>query len=113
MILKEKVVSLVGVPTMTYELVNHPDFDKYDTSSLVGVGGVTSEVKDKNRTHHHKSQRCVRDEKVYKPHFSPECGGFSLEKVGEFRLNPFSPEQSSQTCPIWLCDGWSTEVEDV
>mmetsp|Transcript_56287 Transcript_56287/g.119805 ORF Transcript_56287/g.119805 Transcript_56287/m.119805 type:complete len:587 (-) Transcript_56287:174-1934(-) len=35
----EKVVSLVGVPTMTYDLVNHPDFGKYDTSSLAAVGG--------------------------------------------------------------------------
>lgn len=35
----ESVVTLVGVPTMTYELVNHPDFDKFDTSSLLGVGG--------------------------------------------------------------------------
>ena len=36
------------------------------------------------------SQKRVKDEKVYKPHFSPEFGGFSLEKVGEFRLNPGS-----------------------
>ena len=36
------------------------------------------------------SQKRVKDEKVYKPHFSPEFGGFSLERVGEFRLNPGS-----------------------
>ena len=36
------------------------------------------------------SPKRVKDEKVYKPHFSPEFGGFSLEKVGEFRLNPCS-----------------------
>ena len=36
------------------------------------------------------SQKRVKDEKVYKPHFSPEFGGFSLEKVGESRLNPGS-----------------------
>ena len=36
------------------------------------------------------SQKLVKDEKVYKPHFSPEFGGFSLEKIGEFRLNPGS-----------------------
>mmetsp|Transcript_2775 Transcript_2775/g.6902 ORF Transcript_2775/g.6902 Transcript_2775/m.6902 type:complete len:594 (-) Transcript_2775:132-1913(-) len=35
----EKVVTLIGVPTMTYDIANHPDFAKYDTSSLIGVGG--------------------------------------------------------------------------
>ena len=36
------------------------------------------------------SQKRVEDEKVYKPHFSPELGGFHWKKVGEFRLNPGS-----------------------
>ena len=36
------------------------------------------------------SPKCVKDEKVYKPHFAPEFGGFSLEKIGEFRLKPGS-----------------------
>mmetsp|Transcript_18594 Transcript_18594/g.43448 ORF Transcript_18594/g.43448 Transcript_18594/m.43448 type:complete len:598 (-) Transcript_18594:132-1925(-) len=35
----EKVNSIVGVPTNTYELVNHPDFKSYDTSSMTNVGG--------------------------------------------------------------------------
>lgn len=35
----ERVQYIVGVPTNTYDLVNHPDFDKYDTSSMVSVGG--------------------------------------------------------------------------
>merc|ERR1712003_99742 len=35
----EKINMLIGVPTMTYELANHPDFGKFDTSSLKGVGG--------------------------------------------------------------------------
>eukprot|EP00913_Durusdinium_trenchii_P013831 g12985.t1 len=30
----EKVQAIVGVPTNTYDLVNHPDFKKYDTSSM-------------------------------------------------------------------------------
>merc|ERR1712178_497265 len=30
---------LFGVPTMTYELLNHPDFKRYDTSSLTSIGG--------------------------------------------------------------------------
>ncbi len=36
---REKITSLTGVPVMSRELINHPDFDKYDTSSLLSVGG--------------------------------------------------------------------------
>ena len=53
------------------------------------------------------SQKRVKDETVYKPHFSPEFGGFSLEKEGGLGY-ALAPEQSSQTCPILRCDGWST-----
>ncbi len=35
----EKVTNLTGVPVMARELISHPDFAKYDTSSLVSVGG--------------------------------------------------------------------------
>eukprot|EP00947_MAST-08B_sp_MAST-8B-sp1_P002478 g2478.t1 len=35
----ERVTSFTGVPTMSLELVSHPDFDKYDTSSLRSIGG--------------------------------------------------------------------------
>lgn len=36
---EEKITNFVGVPTQSFDLVNHPDFDKYDTSSLRAVGG--------------------------------------------------------------------------
>lgn len=36
---REKVTNFVGVPTMSHDLISHPDFDKYDTSSLKNVGG--------------------------------------------------------------------------
>ncbi|MGB0342835.1 MAG: class I adenylate-forming enzyme family protein [Parvibaculales bacterium] len=35
----EKINSMGGVPVMSRELIAHPDFDKYDTSSLVTLGG--------------------------------------------------------------------------
>jgi steroid-24-oyl-CoA synthetase len=34
---KEKITYFVGVPTMSLELMNHPDRDKYDLSSLTDV----------------------------------------------------------------------------
>jgi long-chain acyl-CoA synthetase len=36
---RERITALTGVPVMSRELVSHPDFDRYDTSSLLSVGG--------------------------------------------------------------------------
>lgn len=36
---KEKINGITGVPVMARELISHPDFHKYDTSSLASVGG--------------------------------------------------------------------------
>lgn len=36
---RERVTNFVGVPTQSWDLLEHPDFDKYDTASLASVGG--------------------------------------------------------------------------
>lgn len=36
---REKITAFTGVPTMTWEMLQHPDFDKYNTDSLVTIGG--------------------------------------------------------------------------
>ncbi len=36
---KEKVSGMSGVPVMAREVITHPDFDKYDLSSLMSLGG--------------------------------------------------------------------------
>jgi len=36
---REKITNFVGVPTQSWDLVNHPAFPNYDLSSLRGVGG--------------------------------------------------------------------------
>lgn len=36
---RERVTQFVGVPTQSWDLLEHPDFDRYDTSSLLSVGG--------------------------------------------------------------------------
>lgn len=36
---RERCTSASGVPVMARELISHPDFEKYDTSSLLSVGG--------------------------------------------------------------------------
>lgn len=35
----ERITNLSGVPVMARELINHPDFEKYDTSTLKALGG--------------------------------------------------------------------------
>jgi long-chain acyl-CoA synthetase len=39
MIEREQITNFVGVPTQSWDLVNSPAFDKYDTTSLRAVGG--------------------------------------------------------------------------
>jgi len=39
LIASERVTRFTGVPTMSLELLNHPDYDRYDTSSLQSLGG--------------------------------------------------------------------------
>ena len=36
---KHKITSFTGVPTMTWEMLRHPRFDEFDTSSLKTIGG--------------------------------------------------------------------------
>lgn len=36
---RERITNFVGVPTQSFDLLECPDFSKYDTSSLVAVGG--------------------------------------------------------------------------
>jgi long-chain acyl-CoA synthetase len=39
MIEREQITNFVGVPTQSWDLVNSPSFEKFDTSSLRAVGG--------------------------------------------------------------------------
>lgn len=36
---REKITAMSGVPVMARELINHPDFSQYDTSTLASLGG--------------------------------------------------------------------------
>ena len=36
---REKITSMSGVPVMSRELLSHPEFKRYDTSSLLNLGG--------------------------------------------------------------------------
>ena len=51
---KEKITYFVGVPTMSLELMNHPDRDKYDLSSLsdITAGGAPRPITHVERLKH-------------------------------------------------------------
>jgi long-chain acyl-CoA synthetase len=36
---QERILAFVGVPSQSHDLLQHPDFGRYDTSSLTSVGG--------------------------------------------------------------------------
>ena len=36
---RERVTNFIGVPTQSWDLLEHPDFETYDTSTLTSVGG--------------------------------------------------------------------------
>ncbi|MFW6092449.1 MAG: class I adenylate-forming enzyme family protein [Pseudomonadota bacterium] len=41
---RERITALSGVPVMARELISHPDFDRYDTSSLAALAGGGAQV---------------------------------------------------------------------
>ncbi|WP_018147747.1 class I adenylate-forming enzyme family protein [Henriciella marina] len=41
---KHKIMTVSGVPVMAREIINHPDFEKTDTSSLLALGGGGAQV---------------------------------------------------------------------
>merc|ERR1712232_102635 len=49
---KERVTTWSGVPTMALDIIEHPAFEKYDTSSLlsVGAGGAPTPASQVKRT---------------------------------------------------------------
>ena len=44
LIADERITNLSGVPTMSRELISHPDFEKTDTSSLKALGGGGAQI---------------------------------------------------------------------
>jgi len=44
LIARERVTGMSGVPVMARELINHPDFEKTDTSSLLALAGGGAQV---------------------------------------------------------------------
>ena len=78
---REGVTHFSGVPTMAYELVNSPNYDKYDLSSLrsIGGGGAAMTPKHSQRIEE-KSRNGARASAAYA---MTETNGLGASNAGE------------------------------
>ncbi|MEQ8693044.1 MAG: class I adenylate-forming enzyme family protein [Pseudomonadales bacterium] len=86
---REKVTHFSGVPTMAYELVNSPNYDKYDLSSLrsIGGGGAAMTPKHSERIAE-KSQNRTRASAAYA---MTETNGLAASNAGaDLKAKPTS-----------------------
>ncbi len=86
---REGITHFSGVPTMAYELVNSPNYDNYDLSSLrsIGGGGAAMTPKPSQRIDE-RSQRKTRASAAYG---MTETNGLAASNAGDnLRLRPTS-----------------------
>ncbi|MEM9621322.1 MAG: class I adenylate-forming enzyme family protein [Pseudomonadota bacterium] len=77
---REQVTHFSGVPTMAYELVNSPNYDKYDLSSLRSIGGGGAAMTPK----HSKSieQRSGNQTRASAAYAMTETNGLGASNAG-------------------------------
>ncbi len=85
---REKVTHFSGVPTMAYELVNSPNYDKYDLSTLRSIGGGGAAMTPKHSRRIEEKSRNTRASAAYA---MTETNGLGASNAGEnLRTKPDS-----------------------
>jgi long-chain acyl-CoA synthetase len=92
----ERITILSGVPVMARELINHPDFDKYDTSTLRSVSGGGAQVQPDLVERIDKAVRTARPSTGYG--MTETCGGIT-SIVGDFFID--KPESCGPAMPAF------------
>jgi len=77
----ERITNLSGVPVMARELINHPDFEKYDTSTLRSVSGGGAQVQPDLVARIDKAVASARPSTGYG--MTETCGGIT-SIIGDF-----------------------------
>ena len=91
---KYKVTNLSGVPVMAREIIMHPDFDKYDTSSLVTLGGGGAQLQPDLVG---KIDKALENGKANTGYGMTETCGIITSVVGQFFLD--KPESCGPLVP--------------
>jgi long-chain acyl-CoA synthetase len=92
----ERITILSGVPVMARELINHPDFDKYDTSTLRSVSGGGAQVQPDLVERIDKAVGTARPSTGYG--MTETCGGIT-SIVGDFFID--KPESCGPAMPAF------------
>ena len=91
---KRKVTNLSGVPVMAREVIMHPDFNKYDTSSLVTLGGGGAQLQPDLVG---KIDKALENGKANTGYGMTETCGLITAVVGQFFLD--KPESCGPLVP--------------
>ena len=92
----ERITILSGVPVMSRELINHPDFEKYDTSTLRSVSGGGAQVQPDLVARIDKAVGTARPSTGYG--MTETCGGVT-SIVGDFFID--KPESCGPAMPAF------------
>ena len=118
MIEREQITNFVGVPTQSWDLVNSPDFAKYDTSSLRAVGGggapspssLVGKVNDKVKNGNPQLGYGMTETNAFGPAITgsdylshpTSTGRASWPMVVEVRDENLKPVPTGQSGEIWF-----------
>jgi len=92
----ERISNLTGVPVMAREVINHPDFEKHDTSSLKSVSGGGAQVQPDLVGRVAKTVASARPGTGYG--MTETCGGIT-SIIGEFFID--KPESCGPAMPTF------------
>ncbi len=105
---KHKVTGLSGVPVMSREIIGHPDFHKYDTSSLTALGGGGAQLQPDLVG---KIGEALKNGKAATGYGMTEtCGIISAVSQDYFIDRPFSAGPAVPTLDVKCIDGNGNEV---
>ena len=118
MIEREQITNFVGVPTQSWDLVNSPAFEKYDTSSLRAVGGggapsptsLVGKVNDKVKNGNPQLGYGMTETNAFGPAITgsdylshpTSTGRASWPMVVEVRDENLKPVPTGQSSEIWF-----------
>jgi len=118
MIEREQITNFVGVPTQSWDLVNSPAFEKYDTSSLRAVGGggapsptsLVGKVNDKVKNGNPQLGYGMTETNAFGPAITgsdylshpTSTGRASWPMMVEVRDENLKPVQTGQSGEIWF-----------